>query len=219
MVAGLDGSVMNPRIALDLVRVESEYYVHGQVSLRDDRGVANPLLLTTRKRHTLEAVRRLLRWVIYDVVRFFLAFSFFAYGLSKLLDLQFAWGYEQFDRPIRRLGGMGLVWAFFAYSRPYQICIGLAEVLPAALLLTKRTAVLGMLLYLPVITNVVLVDLCYSVERGATMTSIVLLAGNLLMLWLRRKRLLAVLNILMQRSLDQAESAAGGGKPTQTTSV
>ena len=153
---------------------------------------------TTPERYTKAFLGRKLHRLVYDIVRFFLAFSFFAYGLSKLLDLQFAWGYEQFDRPIRQLGGMGLVWAFFAYSRPYQICIGLAEVSPAALLLTRRTALIGTLLYLPVITNVVLVDLCYSVERGATMTALILLAGNVLLLCFERRRLLAVLKILTQ---------------------
>ncbi len=139
-----------------------------------------------------------MRRLLYHLLRYYLAFCFLAYGLSKLLDLQFTWGYKQLDRPIRQLGGMGLVWAFFAYSRPYQICIGCAEILPAALLLTRRTTALGMLLYLPVISNVVLVDICYSVQRGATTQALVLLICNLLLISLERKRLLAVLKALTQ---------------------
>ncbi len=137
-----------------------------------------------------------MRWLVYHLLRYYLAFCFLAYGFSKLLDLQFTWGYEQLDRPIRQLGGMGLVWAFFAYSRSYQVCIGCAEILPAALLLTRRTTGLGMLLYLPVITNVVLVDLCYSVQRGATIQALILLICNSLLILLERKRLLAALKAL-----------------------
>lgn len=65
-------------------------------------------------------VVRIVERIVYHVVRLFLAFGFLAFGTSKLLNLQFAWGYEQFDRPVRHLGGMGLVWTFFAYSRSYQ---------------------------------------------------------------------------------------------------
>ena len=146
-----------------------------------------------------------MRRVIYDVVRLLLAISFILYGGSKLLDLQFQWGYQQFDKPIRRLGGMGLVWAFFAYSRPYQICAGCAEIVPAVLLLLRRTAPLGIVIYLPVIINVVLVDLCYSVQRGATEMALLLLAGNLLLIWLERARLSAALELLTRADKDPGD--------------
>ena len=69
-----------------------------------------------------------------------------------------------------------------------------------------------MLLYLPVITNVVLVDLCYSVQGGATTSALVLLSGNVLLLWLERQRLLAALKILTQHAANRAESLVVGTK-------
>ncbi|HJT32678.1 MAG TPA: hypothetical protein VJ783_11610 [Pirellulales bacterium] len=143
-------------------------------------------------------VAHIIERVVYHLARLFLALNFLAYGASKLLNLQFAWGYEQFDRPVRQLGGMGLVWTFFAYSRPYQICIGVVEIVPALLLLSQRTTALGAVIYLPVIVNVVLVDLCYTV-RGGTESALMILAVNLLLLGLERSRILGACRCLIAR--------------------
>ena len=139
---------------------------------------------------------RIVERIIYHVLRLFLAINFFAYGVVKLVDFQFTWGYEQFDRPVRQDGGMGLVWAFFAYSRSYQICIGCVEVLPALLLLSQRTTALGGVMYLPVIVNVVIVDLYYTVH-GGTESAVMLLACNLVLLAFERSRILGALRCLI----------------------
>lgn len=146
----------------------------------------------------LTTIKRWIRWLVYHAIRLYLAVGFLAFGASKLLDLQFAWGYEQFDRPVRQLGGMGLVWTFFAYSRPYQIGVGCVEILAALPLLSRRTAALGAVLYLPVISNVVLVDLCYKVQQGGTESALLLFAANWLLIWFERSRISAALKQLLK---------------------
>ena len=76
--------------------------------------------------------------ILYHGLRWFLALVMILYGLDKIIGLQFSEGIHYFDRPIRALTGVELLWAFFAYSRPLQIAVGLAEIGMAALLLPRR---------------------------------------------------------------------------------
>jgi hypothetical protein len=58
---------------------------------------------------------------------------------------------------------MGLLWTFMGASAPYTIFGGLSELVPGLLLLFRRTAALGALLAIPVLANVVVLNLCYDV--------------------------------------------------------
>jgi hypothetical protein len=129
-------------------------------------------------------------WV--RAVRILLALAFLNYGIAKLANIQFNPAYfsSAFENvPADQLSGFQLTWRYFAHSRIYQCLIGLAEVGPAILLLFSRTALVGALAYLPVILNVVLVDLCFRIAPGPTMVALTLLSGNLLLLVADRHRI------------------------------
>jgi hypothetical protein len=129
----------------------------------------------------------------YNAVRGFLALAFLNYGIAKLFDIQFNPAYQPaaFENVWSDdLSGFQLAWRFFNHSRLYQWVIGCAEVGAAALLLSWRTSPLGAVLYYPVIVNVVLVDVCFGIHRGATVVALSLLCGDLLLLaadwrWIR----------------------------------
>ena len=121
----------------------------------------------------------------YHAVRGFLALAFLNYGIAKLADIQFHRAYQPSafeDVSSEDLNGFQLTWRFFGYSRVYQCFIGLAEVGAAVLLLSTRTTPLGAVTFLPVILNVVLVDLCFGINAGATVMALGLLCGDLLLL-------------------------------------
>jgi hypothetical protein len=143
----------------------------------------------------------------YHAVRGFLALAFLNYGVAKLADIQFNPVYQPAafeNRWSDDLNGFQLAWRFFAYSRVYQFCIGLAEVGAAVLLLSSRTAPLGSVVFLPVILNVVLVDLCYGIHRGATVVALSLLCGNLSLLIADRGRLGRALAALVRSRGEQS---------------
>ena len=108
-----------------------------------------------------------------------------------------------------RLNGFQLTWRFFGHSRTYQCVIGLAEVGPAVLLLFSRTALLGAVAYLPVILNVVLVDLCFGIAAGPTMVAITLLCGDLLLLVADRDRLGRTLAAMIHPPGESASPPTG----------
>lgn len=74
-------------------------------------------------------------------VRIFLAIVFVTYGGIKLLGGQFYYG--DWSATKATVGGPFLVWLFYGYSPVYARFIGLAEFIPALMLLIPRTATIG----------------------------------------------------------------------------
>jgi uncharacterized membrane protein YphA (DoxX/SURF4 family) len=107
--------------------------------------------------------RTLYAWLLV-VVRFTLVSILFAYGISKIFDLQFS---PPDVRVLTERYGdsspMELMWTFVGYSVPYTVFSGLVEVIPGVLLLFRRTAVLGALMAAAVMLNVALLNFCYDV--------------------------------------------------------
>lgn len=78
---------------------------------------------------------------------------------------------------------MGLLWRFMAASPGYQLVAGVAETLPALLLLHRRTVTLGALIAAVTLTNVLALNLFYDVpvklfSAHLLLASLVLLAGD-----------------------------------------
>ncbi len=99
-------------------------------------------------------------------LRYVLAAAMLGYGLAKV-----SFTHNQFPEigahSLGRTWGdsspMGVVWSFMGASRPYTFFAGLGEVLGATLLIWRRTATLGALVTIGVMTNVVMLNFCYDV--------------------------------------------------------
>lgn len=97
-------------------------------------------------------------------VRYVLGFSLLGYGLVKVIPSQFASpSPHDLITPLGELRPKDLMWVFMGASRPYGIFAGAAEVIGAALLLSRRTTTLGALVLAAVMSNVVAMDLSYDV--------------------------------------------------------
>ena len=117
---------------------------------------------------------------VWVAIRWFLAIVFFTYGTVKLFGGQFY--YEDWVIDKKTVGGPFLVWAFFGYSPYYGRFVGLAELMPALLLLWRRTATLGALVLFPVALNITAMDFAYdfpSVKWAALLYTV--LCGLLLL--------------------------------------
>ena len=97
---------------------------------------------------------RLGRW-LHLVVRFELAFTMLGYGFAKFYGGQF--GELSLTRLTQEIGDtwpMTMVGTFMQASKPYELFSGGAEVLGGLLLFHPRTALLGALVTIGVMTNV-----------------------------------------------------------------
>jgi hypothetical protein len=60
---------------------------------------------------------------------------------------------------VSSLTGYELTWFYYGYSRTYSVILGLTQVSGGALLLFRKTALHGALAMLPVIVNILLIDI------------------------------------------------------------
>lgn len=127
-----------------------------------------------------------------DWLRYISAFLLLLYASSKLLGKQFSVAPELALRPIGSLSGHQLAWYFYSYSHTYAILLGLIQLAGAALLLFRKTALLGAALLLPVITNILMINLFFFITWGATCTSTLIFVAMLAVLWRERQALLGV---------------------------
>jgi uncharacterized membrane protein YphA (DoxX/SURF4 family) len=108
--------------------------------------------------------------VLLTVIRYFLAYTILSYGYAKIFAGQFPHTMVNMDARFVELSPMRVAWAFFGYSRGYQEFLGWAEVVPAVLLLFRRTTLIGAILMFIVMLNVFLVniffDVCVKLNSG-----------------------------------------------------
>jgi hypothetical protein len=107
---------------------------------------------------------RLGRW-LHLGARWYVALQMLGYGMAKF------YGFTQFPEPgisalTREIGDhspMGMVWTFMGASTPYKYFGGVSELLGFALLLHRRTALLGCFVTAGVMTNVCALNFLYGV--------------------------------------------------------
>jgi len=145
-------------------------------------------------------------------VRLMLGAWLAVYGLAKFNFGQFGLLMpSQLETTYGESSPMGLLWRFMAASPGYQLLGGVAEMLPAVLLLHRRTITLGALIAAITMTNVLALNLSYDVpvklfSAHLLLAAVVLLAydherltafltGRALpaLAWPRRPRLNAVI--------------------------
>lgn len=97
-------------------------------------------------------------------VRYYLAMTLLSYGFAKVFPNQFP--SPMLSRLLAPFGDsspMNVLWTFMGASAPYVIFAGAGEVLGGLLLLLRRTATLGALVAIGVMTNVVALNFMYDV--------------------------------------------------------
>lgn len=116
------------------------------------------------------------------LARYVLAFSLFSYAFAKIFPTQFQ---PLSDRQLLQSYGqsspMGLLWNFMGFSTPYTIFAGCVELVPAVLLVFRRTALLGSLIAFAVLLNIVMLNFCYDVPVKLVSVNLLILSGFLIL--------------------------------------
>jgi len=118
-----------------------------------------------------------------DWLRYLSAWLLFTYGVSKLAGVQFTVEPGMAQRPVGSLNGYQLTWYYYSYSHAYASILGLVQLAGGTLLLFRKTATLGAAMMLPVMANILMVNLFFFIGRGAEVTSAFIFASMLALLW------------------------------------
>ncbi|MCH6160883.1 hypothetical protein [Streptomyces marispadix] len=92
-------------------------------------------------------------------LRLVLFVVFAGYGTIKLLGGQYDYGDWTISN--RTPDGTSVVWAFYGYSEVYGRFTGLYELVPALMLLSRRTVTLGAMALFAVSLNITVMDFAY----------------------------------------------------------
>jgi hypothetical protein len=123
------------------------------------------------------------------------------------LKTQFQTADYVLDMPLSEVSGMGLTWYYFGYSYPLAVIIALFQLGGSILLLYRRTTLLGAMILLPVMVNIVLINMFYKISSGAFFNSVIYSVALIFLLLLYRKRL----KIIFWDLVDQLPGIPLGG--------
>ncbi|MCC5939756.1 MAG: hypothetical protein JJU34_20915 [Lunatimonas sp.] len=124
--------------------------------------------------------------------RYFVGITLIVYGVAKFWGGQFpAASLGSLEQVHGDFSPMGLAWRFFGYSDLYKVFMGVSEIAAGALLLFRRTVVIGALLSVAVTFNIFMVNMSFDVP-------VKILSGHLLLfsiviLWPYLRQLVVIL--------------------------
>lgn len=97
--------------------------------------------------------------------RVLISVTLLGYGWSKLMDNQFGISESEMNKSVKDLGLFKLSWYLFD-QEPFKSFVGISQVLVGLLLLYNRTLILGVLLSLPILANILVIDITYLKMTG-----------------------------------------------------
>lgn len=119
-----------------------------------------------------------------DWLRYISAFLLLGYGSSKLAHLQFHLNQALAHRPVISLTGYELTWYYYGYSRAYACILGFTQVTGGTLLLFRKTALIGALAMLPVIVNILLIDIfILPPDYGPSVPALIIFVSLTMLVW------------------------------------
>lgn len=94
------------------------------------------------------------------VARFLLAYTFIGYGYSKIMGNQFGISANDLLIPLKDLPLFKIMWFLFDHE-PFKTFVGILQIITGILLLFESTAILGVVFFIPVAANIVLMDISF----------------------------------------------------------
>jgi hypothetical protein len=128
-----------------------------------------------------------------DWLRYLCALLLYFYGMAKLSGHQLTHPPEMALQPVGSLSGYWLTWYYYSYSHVYKDILGLTQMMGATLLLFRKSALLAAVMMTPVMANILLINIFYSIGAGPEGNAAFILACMLLLLWHEREVLRDVL--------------------------
>ena len=108
--------------------------------------------------------------IIENAVTYIVVFAMLAYGVGKVVQFNHS---AHVTSKVSDLTGMQLMWAFYGYSYPFVITLGVLEVIGGILMFFRKTRLIGCVFVSTILSNVILQDIYYDVNVGALKAAIV----------------------------------------------
>jgi len=123
------------------------------------------------------------------LIRYGVAFDLAEFGWTKICHLQLVMPLSKLDLPYRSFSPSDLFWTFFSHSYLFSCIIGGLQIAGALLLLFRRTRLMGVFILLPVLANILLMDIFYQIGDSVVVHASIMMAGVLYFLFMEFHRL------------------------------
>lgn len=100
------------------------------------------------------------------IIRYFAGFYMLSTGYAKIDDNYFNIAIDRYNEVVIDLNAKDIATIFYDHSYGYQAIIGVLEILGAALLFFRNTSLLGSVILTVLLSNALLVNYYYELERG-----------------------------------------------------
>jgi|GEM_PF-2858885 len=111
-----------------------------------------------------------------------ISFDLIIFGWQKLFHQQAHVPQSVLDLPFSSLPADTVNWAYFQYSYPYMVAIALTQIFCSYLLFFRKTRLLGLIMLIPLLLNIMMIDVFYQIGFGALLHAIILFAGVIYLL-------------------------------------
>jgi hypothetical protein len=139
------------------------------------------------RKGTIDSTRTLA--IFQGLLRYGTAFELCFIGWQKIFHLQFITPLGKLDNPFSSFSLTDLMWAFFGQSYSFILVIGLLQIAGSFLLLFSRTRLLGVFMLIPLLLNIILIDIFYEIGPGPLLQAALLFSGVLYFLLIEYDRL------------------------------
>ncbi len=123
------------------------------------------------------------------LLRYGVAFDLATFGWEKIFHFQFVVPLSKLDLPFSSFSSSDLFWTFFSRSYPLGCIIAGCQIVGALLLLFHRTRLAGVFILLPVLANILLMDIFYQIGGTVVIHASIMMAGVLYFLFIEFNRL------------------------------
>lgn len=123
------------------------------------------------------------------LIRYGVAFDLAEFGWAKICRLQLVMPISKLDLPYCSFSPSDLFWTFFSHSYLLDCIIGGLQIAGALLLLFRRTRLVGVFIPLPVLANILLMDIFYQIGNSVVVHASIMMAGVLYLLFIEFHRL------------------------------
>jgi hypothetical protein len=123
------------------------------------------------------------------LIRYGVAFDLASFGWEKICHLQLVMPQSKLDLPYRSFAPSDLFWYFFSHSYLFGCIIAGIQIVGAMLLLFGRTRLVGVFVLLPVLANILLMDIFYQIGDSVVVHVSIMMAGTLYFLFIEFNRL------------------------------
>lgn len=129
---------------------------------------------------------------LYGLIRYLLAFNIASFGWKKIFGLQFIVPPAIAGKPMNEQSGEWLTWYYFGYSAVFGLLVAFIQLAGAYLLLFRKTLLFGTIVLFAFMLNLMLINICYQMNAGALVQSVIATTGLSFILWLYRAQLTAL---------------------------